>query len=558
MNILGINCFSHDTAACLLSNGELIAFAEEERFNRDKHTKSFPFFAINYCLEAGGFDIRDIDVVGFSHQPGVDLGRAMGDILRRLPGTWRRLFIQPIVDMNLYVKKPFFRLAQGFTGNLISVGHHEAHAAAAFYASPFEEAAVLSIDRGGDYLSTWLGHGRGSSLETLSYVRQPHSLGEVYAAVTDYLGFLPNCDEGKVMGLAPFGDSTYLDKFNNLVSLEAAGGFKIDLDYFTYHKKSGWCSRRFISDFGPKRLRSEEIGLRHQGIAAAVQATTERTALHIAGRLSKTTGSKNLCIGGGVALNSCMNAHILLNGDFDDIFIQPAAGDAGNALGAAYYIWHVVFGNDRVVPLADAYLGPEFSHNQITAAIKTAGLTYKKTDNVAQYCAKRIEKGAICGWFQGRAEVGPRALGNRSILANATLPETKDIVNLKIKKRESFRPFAPAIQEEFAADYIDDYYPSPFMLLVLDVKKKHRSTLPSITHVDGTARLQTVTKTSNPLFWSLIEEFRQLTGVPVVLNTSFNVQGEPIANTPSDAIRTFRASGMDCLALGDYIIEKQS
>lgn len=557
MNILGINCFSHDTAACLLSDGKVVAFAEEERFNRDKHTKAFPVSAIDYCLDAGNIDIRDIDIAAFAHQPGIDMGRAMADIVRRLPGTWRRLLLQPAVDFNLYLRKPVFRVRQGFVGRLIFVGHHEAHAAASFFASPFEEAAVLSIDRGGDYLSTWLGYGQANQLKQLSCVSQPHSIGEVYAAVTDYLGFMPNCDEGKVMGLAPYGDSTYVDRFNRLIATDAHGGFVVDLDYFTYHRKAGWCSPKFIGEFGPRRLPNEEIGLRHQDIAAAVQTTTERAALELADYLSAATKSKNICLAGGVALNSCMNAKILLKGKFNDIFIQPAAGDAGNALGAAYHVWHVVLGNKRVAPLEDAYLGPEYTDSRIIEAIKSAGLEYHRQEDVARYCAARINEGKIVGWFQGRAEAGPRALGNRSILANATRADTKDIVNLKIKKRESFRPFAPGIQAEHAADYIDDYYPSPYMLLVMDVKRSRRASVPSITHVDGTARLQTVTKASNPRYWSLIDEFRRLSGIPVVLNTSFNVMGEPIVSTPADAIRTFRASGMDCLALGDYIIEKQ-
>ena len=556
MIILGINCFSHDTSACILVDGKLLAFAEEERFNRDKHTKRFPFQSINYCLETAGIEVEAVDLVGLAHKPGLDFTRAMLDILRRLPRSWRRLFIQPAVDLSLYLKKPFFRLAQGYTGKVVFVGHHEAHAAAAFFASPFDEAAVLSIDRGGDYLSTWLGVGKGNSLQKLGAVRQPHSLGEVYAAVTDYLGFRPNSDEGKVMGLAPYGDKTYFNKFKRLLKSDNKGGFKVDLNYFTYYLKQGWYDANFISQFGPKRLKGEEIGLRHKDIAAAVQHVTERTGLGLANFLSKTTKSKNLCLSGGVTLNSCMNAYILKNSDFEDIFIQPAAGDAGNALGAAYYLWHCVLGNERVEPMAHAFLGPEFSNEEIQAALETRGLNWQKLDDIENQCARRLADGKIVGWFQGRSEVGPRALGNRSILANATLPETKDIVNLKIKKRESFRPFAPAIMEEYAADYIDDYYPSPYMLLVQSIKKSLRTTVPSITHVDGTSRTQSVSKQTNPRFWKLIDSFRKESGVPVVLNTSFNVQGEPIVLTPFDAISTFKTSGMDCLAMGDYLVEK--
>ncbi len=556
MIILGVNCFSHDTSACILSDGKLLAFVEEERFNRDKHTKSFPFQSINYCLETAGIEVEAVDLVGFAHKPGLDFGRAMSDILRHLPRSWRRLFIQPAVDLTLYLKKPFFRLAQGYTGKVVFIGHHEAHAAAAFFASPFDEAAVLSIDRGGDYISTWLGSGTGNSLQKLGSVHQPHSIGEIYAAVTDYLGFRANSDEGKVMGLAPYGDTTYFNKFKYLVKSDNKGGFKVDLDYFTYHLKRGWYGASFINQFGPQRFKGEEIGLRHKDIAAGVQHLTEKTGLGLANFLSRTTKSKNLCLSGGVALNSCMNAYILKNSSFENIFIQPAAGDAGNALGAAYYLWHCVLGKERVEPMTDAFLGPEFSDEEILAALKTRGLNYQKLDSIEDDCALRLSKGKIVGWFQGRAEAGPRALGNRSILANATLSETKDIVNLKIKKRESFRPFAPAIMEEYAADYMEDYYPSPYMLLVQSIKKNLRAKVPSITHVDGTARTQSVSQKTNPRFWKLIDSFRKESGVPVVLNTSFNVQGEPIVLTPNDAIATFKACGMDCLAIGDYLVEK--
>ena len=556
MNILGVNCFSHDTSACLLSDGKLVAFAEEERFNRDKHTKGFPFQSINYCLEVAGIDISDIDLVGFAHQPVADFGRAMADILRRLPGSWRRLFIQPAVDLNLYLKKPYFRLGQGYVGKVVFVGHHEAHAASAFFASPFDEAAVLSIDRGGDYLSTWLGSGKGNTLQAISTVRQPHSLGEVYAAITAYLGFRPNSDEGKVMGLAPYGNSTYFNKFKHLIRNDNKGGFEVDLDYFTYHLKKGWYNSSFINVFGPNRFPGEEIGLRHKDIAAAVQAITEKAGLSLANFLAGATKSKNLCLSGGVALNSCMNAHILEHGNFDNIFIQPAAGDAGNALGAAYYLWNVVLGKERQEPMTHAYLGPEFNDEEILQALRSKGLNHNKPTDVEKYAASKLVDGKIVGWFQGRAEAGPRALGNRSILANATLPETKDVVNLKIKKRESFRPFAPAILEDHAAEYVENYHPSPFMLLVQTIKKSKQSSIPSVTHVDGTARVQTVSKKTNPKFWKLIDEFRKATDIPVVLNTSFNVQGEPIVQTPTDAISTFKASGMDCLIMGNYVIEK--
>jgi carbamoyltransferase len=556
VNILGINCFSRDTSACLLSDGKIAAFVEEERFNRVKHTKRFPSRSIDYCLQAAGLDIRDIDMVGIAHQPGVDFFRAMDDALRRLPRSWRRLFVQPAVDANLYLRKPIFRLSKGFVGPAMFVSHHDAHAAAAFFASPFQEAAVMSIDRAGNHHSTWLGRGWGNEMKAIGTVGQPHSLGEVYAAATDYLGFNPNCDEDKVMGLAPYGSHAYHERFRRLIALKDQGRFEVDLSYFAYHLKSGWYSDKFVELFGPKRLLGEEIGTRHQDIAAAVQETAEKTALHLADHLAKTVRSRNICLGGGMALNSRLSSAILRGGSFEEIFIQPAAGDAGNALGAAYYLYHVVLGRPKVEPMSHAYLGPEYEPRQIIGALRSARLRYTTPRNVESYCADRLAEGEIVGWFQGRAEVGPRALGNRSILANPTLAATKEIVNGKIRRRESFQSLSAAVQAERAADYVENCYPSPYMQLTLEIKEQRRAAVPSITGVDGTASLQTVEQRTNPRLWELIERFRGKTGVPMVASTSMCLQGEPAALTPDDAVRTFQTSNMDCLVMGDYVVEK--
>lgn len=554
MYILGVNCFSHDTSACLIKDGQIVAFVEEERFNREKHTKKFPQKAIEYCLAEAGININQVDLVAFAYRPGLDFWRAMFSIPRYLPRSWRRLFMQPAIDLLLYLKKPYFKRRFRYKGKVIFVGHHEAHAAGSFFVSPFSEAAILSLDRGGDYLSTVLAYGQGNTITTLKEIQQPHSLGEIYAAVTYHLGFLPNSDEGKTMGLAPYGRDTYKKEFEALVKLLPEGNFQINLPYFTYYLKNGWCSKKFNRQFGPPRTDGQELNSHFEDLAAGIQHVTEKTAFHLSDYLYEKTCSKNLCLAGGVALNSVMNGRILKRGPFKEVFIQPAANDAGNALGAALWVWHQLLGKVKRSEMVHAYWGPSYSEAQIEAALKHANLNYEKVANPAKFAAAKLAEGKIVGWFQGRAEVGPRALGNRSILANPCIAEMKDIVNLKIKKREPFRPFAPAIKEEYAHEYLEIAYPTPFMLHVFGIKEEKKNEIPAVCHVDGSARWQTVSQKNNPLFSQLLEEFRKLTGTPVVLNTSFNVKGEPIVLTPTDAIKCFLNSGLDYLVMGPFTV----
>jgi len=553
-DILGVNCFSHDTAACLLREGRIVAFAEEERFNRERHTKRFPDTAIAWCLEQGGVGLNDVDAVAFAHRPGLDFARGALDALRR--AAPKRLAVQAAVDANLARKELAFRRRWGFRGRVVHVGHHDAHAAAAFYPSPFGEAAVLTLDRGGDFLSTTMQHGQGTRLRELAAVRNPDSLGEVYSAFTWYLGFLPNADEGKVMGLAPYGEDKLVPELAGMVRHTPDGAFRVNFDWFGYQRQSGWLSRRFNDRFGPPRRPVSELTELHRNLAYAVQDVIEEAALHVARRLRQRTGSRNLCLGGGVALNSVMNARLLREAGFEHVFVQPAASDAGNALGAALWLWHQRLGNPREEVMEHAFWGPEFTQRACEEALERRGLRAEQVHDAPAQAATLLAESGIVGWFQGRAEVGPRALGNRSILADPRRAGMKDVVNARVKRRESFRPFAPSLLHERGTHWFEDYYPNPFMLLVLPVRPERRELIPAVTHVDGSARLQTVTPGFNRRFHRLIVEFERRTGVPVVLNTSFNLRGEPIVLTPDEAVHDFLASDMDALFLGDLLVRK--
>ncbi|MEW6189876.1 MAG: carbamoyltransferase C-terminal domain-containing protein, partial [Actinomycetota bacterium] len=405
--------------------------------------------------------------------------------------------------------------------------------------------------------STLLACGEGNRIEVLKRIKNPHSLGSLYTVVTAYLGFKPNSDEGKVMGLAPYGGPTYLQNFREIVQLNECGEFKIDLSYFTYHILGGYgVSPKFLKLFGSAREPESEIHERHEDIAWALQKVTEEAALHLANHLYSITGEKNLCVAGGVGLNSVMNAAFLRESPFEHIFIQPAANDAGTSLGCALYIWHMLLGRERNYIMEHAYYGPEFSNDEIKRTLENHGVPHSYIENPARIGAELVARGKIVGWFQGRMEAGPRALGNRSILADPRDPNMKDILNKKVKHRESFRPFAPSVLEECAREYFDDYYPSPFMLLVLPIKESKKGMIPAVCHVDGTGRLQTVTGEENPVYWELINEFKKITGIPLVLNTSFNVRGQPIVMSPADALECFLSTQLDCLIMGNYLSEK--
>ncbi|MFC0081956.1 carbamoyltransferase [Aciditerrimonas ferrireducens] len=552
--ILGVNCFSHDTAACLLVDGQVVAVGEQERFDRRPHTKAFPDDAVAYCLRAGGLGPQDLDAVAVAQRPWLDLARGGADAIRRLAP--KRLAAQGVVDLRLLAQELDFRRRYGFRAPLVHVGHHDAHAAAAFFASPFEQAAVLTVDRGGDFLSTTLAVGRGNQLEVLAEIANPDSLGEVYSAITWFLGFTPNADEGKVMGLAPYGSTRLARELAELVHLEQQGRFRVDLRWFGYHREGKPVSRRFLARYGPPRQPEGPLAERDKDLAMAVQLLVEEAGLHLARWLRERSGLPRLCLAGGVALNSVMNFRLLQEAGFEDLWVQPLSSDAGNALGAALYVHHVLRGAPRRYVMEHPFLGPEHPPAAAERALAATGLPVERPADPAARAAELLAAGLVVGWYQGRGEVGPRALGNRSILADPRRAEMRDVVNHRVKRREWFRPFAPAILHERGPDYFVDYRPNPFMTMVEAIRPERQAEIPAVTHVDGTGRLQSVTAGFNPRFRRLIEAFDHLTGVPVVLNTSFNVRGEPMVNTPEEAVADFLRTEMDALVLGDLLVMK--
>ena len=558
MNILGLNCLAHDTSAALVVDGQVVAFVEEERLSREKHTWKFPDQASAWCLSMAGLSLRDVDVVTFDYRPGLDYARGLAfDILPHLPSRAKHWAKQTYVDGRHVWRAQDFRRRHGYKGQIRFLGHHDTHAAAAFLSSPYDEAVTLSIDRGGDYLSTAAFVCEGTQMREIARVRHPHSLGELYSAVTWWLGFKPNYDEGKTMGLASFGRPTYVDDFRSMVKLGPEGEFRIDFSWAGWHTERGWVSDRFLTRFGPPRRPGEPLTEHHEDVAHGVQVITEEAALHLARWAHRVSGRKPaLCLAGGVALNSVMNARLLVDGPFEKIFIPAPSGDAGNAIGGALMAWHHDTGKPREWQMEHAYLGPEFSDAQIKAALDERKLTYREVPDRADAAAELLAAGNITGWFQGRAEVGPRALGNRSILADPRPDHMKDTINREVKHRERFRPFAPSVLAEEAGAWFEPVAPSPFMLLCLPIRPERRHEIPAVTHVDGTGRLQTVTESANPTFRRLIESFHRRTGVPIVLNTSFNDQGEPIVSSPAEAISTFFATGLDALVIGPYVLEK--
>jgi carbamoyltransferase len=499
-----------------------------------------------------------VDVVAFAHKAGVDYGRGVVDAFKRLPHPLaaKRLAVQTYVDLNLVRKQQAFLRRWRYRGKTVNIGHHLAHAASAYFCSGYDSAAVLTLDRGGDFLSTTIGRGKGNKLYIEREVRNPDSLGEIYTAVTWYLGFLPNCDEGKVMGLAPYGRDRLAAEFKDLVQLTPDGLFKVNLEWFRYHLEGGFLSKRFIERWGPPREPKSELTGHHEDIAFAVQDVTEEAGLHLTRALHAATGERKLALAGGVALNSVMNARLLNETPFEEIFIQASAGDAGNALGAGLYVWHHMMDKPRAWAMTHPFLGPDPTEADCRRAIEASGLSWREVRDPAAEAARMLVDGKIVGWFSGRAEVGPRALGARSILADPRRAEMKDIVNARVKHREGFRPFAPAVLDEDGPEYFEGYATNPFMLLVLPIKPEKRGLIPAVTHVDGSGRLQSVTRAGFGQFYRLIEEFKALTGVPVVLNTSFNVMGEPIVNKPEEAIDDFVETDMDALFVGPFLTEK--
>ena len=456
--------------------------------------------------------------------------------------------------MSLVLKKEL-----GFEGKSLFIKHHLSHAASAFLVSPFQESAILTADAVGEWAAMTYGFGKGNNIRIFKEICYPNSLGLLYTAVTTYLGFKALAGEGKVMGLAGYGKPKYIDKFREIVTVKADGSFKLDSRFFGFNKGFRMYSRKFVKAFGKERLPEGKIEERHCDIAASLQKFIEQILITIARNLYNETKVDKLCLAGGLFLNCVANSKILEETPFKEVFIQPAAGDSGGALGVASYIHHSILGNPRDYVMTDAYLGPNFSESQIKRALLNHNFDFKELGNsdLVRYIAKELSQNKIVGWFQGKMEFGPRALGNRSILANPGNPDMKELLNSKVKKRESFRPYAPSVLEEKAGEFFELQNPSPFMLLAPQVKEEKKKLIPGVTHIDGTARVQTVSKHTNPKFWQLIKEFENITGIPMVINTSFNLRGEPIVCTPEDVISCFQRSQMDYLVLGNYVIERR-
>ncbi len=561
MMILGISFFYHDAAAVLIRDGVVFAAAAEERFVRRKHTSEFPEQAIAWCLRRAGATIDDVDHVVFYEKPLVKFDRILISALATWPLSYNSfmrampLWLSRKLHLRKYIEKRLDRRR-----DILFSTHHLSHAASAFFVSPFDEAAILTCDGVGEWTTTALGTGRGTTLSLDREIRFPHSLGLYYSALTAYLGFKVNDAEWKVMGLAPYGEPTLVDRFRRLLHVRDDGSFALDMRYFSHaFSAKSMINRRFEKLIGaPRRKPESEITQFHRDAARSGQQVLEEAMLGIARHLRKSTGMSRLCIGGGVGLNCVANWKILREAGFDGIFIQPAAGDDGGALGAAAWAWSCVPGAPRLAPMHHASLGPEFSDDEIRRDLDAAGAAWRRLDEptLLGETARRLAAGQVIGWFQGRMEFGPRALGSRSILATPMKAEIKDIINAKVKYREAFRPFAPSCPLDAAPRYfeVEPGLESPFMLLVPPVRPEMRAVIPAVTHADGSARLQTVRPDVSPLYHRLLVRFGEETGVPVLLNTSFNVRGEPIVCTPADAFACYRKTGIDALVIGSFIV----
>jgi carbamoyltransferase len=591
MDILGISCYFHDAAAVLIRDGQLIAAAEEERFSRKKHDYSFPQHAIDFCLQTAGIRSQDLDYVSFFEKPFVKLERLLLTSLQTFPRS-SRVFREAMVTWmgdKLWIKSLIQKRLRVPATRIIFSQHHLSHACSAFLCSPFEEAAILTVDGVGEWATATMGVGSKGDVRILNEIRFPHSLGLLYSAFTAFLGFEVNEGEYKVMGMAPFGQPRYVDEIHRMVHISNDGSFELDLRYFLFHRSTDQTySSKFVDLFGPPRDRQSKFftpltgypsyfgersadfeaagraNKHYADIAASIQHVTEEILLKMATHLHRQTGLPRLCLAGGVALNSVANTRLLKETPFEEIYVQPAAGDGGGALGAALFAEHMVLGRPRNFVMEHAYWGQEHGPNVVETFLRRHDISYRRPgcdDKLIERVVDYLQAGKVIGWLDGRFEWGPRALGRRSILADARRADMKDLVNVKIKFREPFRPFAPSVLAERAEEYFnlpnaEQHYPARFMLYVVDVHESKRDVIPAITHVDGTGRLQTVRKETSPRYYRLIETFGEATGVPMLLNTSFNLKGEPIVNTPEEAFSTFSRSGIDVLVLGDCIVEK--
>ncbi|MGR3319934.1 MAG: carbamoyltransferase family protein [Candidatus Anammoxibacter sp.] len=587
MYILGISAFYHDSAACLVKDGKIIAAAQEERFTRKKHDFNFPSNAVDFCLKEAGIKVDDLDYVGFYDKPFIKFERLLYTSLAYAPiGISAFIKAMPVwLKQKLFIRK-IIQDELGFDGMVIFPEHHESHAASAFFPSPFNEAAILTVDGVGEWTTTSYGVGKGNEIDIISEIKFPHSLGLLYSAFTYYTGFKVNSGEYKVMGLAPYGEPKYTKLIlDNLIDVKEDGSYKLNMKYFNYCAGLTMTNRKFDKLFGgPRRNPESKLTQREMDLARSVQAVTEEVILRMARHIYKETKQKNICLAGGVALNCVANGKVLRDGPFENIWIQPAAGDAGGALGTALFIWHCYL-NKKREQITDGkdlqfgtYLGPSFTDDDIGKFLMDNDVAFEKLskEDIPVRVAELIANENVIGWFQGKMEFGPRSLGSRSIIGDARSNKLQSVMNLKIKYRESFRPFAPSVLREHVSDYFETDKESPYMLLVVPVKedkriemtpeqnklfgieKLHipRSEVPAITHVDYSARVQTVNKTDHPLFYETINEFYKKTGCPVIINTSFNVRGEPIVCRPEEAFKCFMRTDMDYLVMGSYLVDK--
>ncbi len=574
MYILGINAYHGDSSACIYKNDELIAASEEERFRRIKHWAGFPTEAINFCLNEAGIDIREVDHIAISRDPKANLGK------KALMALKNKLSIANIIDRVKNLKRAasiedeftahFNLVPNELKAQIHNVEHHRSHLASAFFASPFEKSALLSIDGFGDFTSTMTGTGNDNHIEVLNTVSYPHSIGVFYTTFTQWLGFPHYGDEYKVMGLAPYGQPKYVDQLRKVINFKEDGLFELELKYFNHPSKGvnmvweggipsmdSLYSDTLIAEFGPARKADEELQQLHRDWATSIQRITEEVIYHILTHLHRKTGLDNVCIAGGVAQNSVANGKILLNTPFKNVYIPPAGHDAGTCIGAALWVYNQLLAQPRTAPMLHGYLGSRFSNEEIEKLLNEKNISYKKYEgnDLFDKVTNCLMNSGVVGWFQGRAEFGPRALGHRSIIADPRRDDAKEILNLKIKRRESFRPFAPSILKPQVQEYFEQTDNVPFMEKVFLIKEEKRAEIPAVTHVDGTGRLQSVDENIEPKYYGLINNFYQKTGVPILLNTSFN-ENEPIVNTPEEALNCFLRTKMDMLVLEDIVIER--
>ncbi len=573
MKILGLYAYHGDASACLLIDGQIISATEEERIRRIKHWAGFPSEAIKFCLNDAGLKLSDIDAITISRDPYANFGLKVFNALKnrlsisnikdRLNNLQKAMNIEEELALNFPQEYKYFK------GKIINVEHHRSHLASAFFVSPFDEAAILSIDGFGDFSSMMSAYGKANSFNVKQQVNYPHSIGVFYTAFTQYLGFPHYGDEYKVMGLAPYGKPLYKDQVRKVIKLGSDGLFKLNLKYFNHTKKGvnmTWTdgipfvdvlySEEIIKEFGPLRTKEEELSQYHKDLASSVQAVTEEVIFHLAERIRLITKSENLCIAGGVGQNSVANGKIIANTGFKNLYIPPAAHDAGTSIGSALYYYHQTLKNKRNLVSKTGYYGYKATNAEIEKTLHDHQVEFQYFENTEDLIDKVTDKiidGCVIGWYQGRAEFGPRALGHRSIIADPRRNDAKEILNLKIKRRESFRPFAPSILEEHVENYFERTDEVPFMEKVFIIKPEKRADIPAVTHVDGTGRLQSVNKTNEPLYHRLIERFFEKTNVPILLNTSFN-ENEPIVNTPKEALDCYLRTKMDVLVLGNYYI----